>query len=425
MPKHKLPGARRQSPGAYGVQPPAPDVPGAQPPSDPAKVVHETESYLCESCGGIVHFDIRRRGFFCISCHSPVAVERRKSQVDEYDFNGYEARERASQPLAGLSVSECGSCGGQIQFSQFDVAARCPMCGSPSVRKAMAVSGIPPEGVVPFRIDEHDAAQLFRNWIKKKWFAPNSLKKSFQEGILQGMYVPYWTYDADAVADYSGRGGRTRTRRDKDGNVHTYTDWYPVFGQVARFFDDLQVCASQKHSGTLTAKAAPYNTVSGIEPFTPIFLSGYTAERYSLSGKACFETARRTIESQLSSMCHSDILAHGYDSASVGSMRVSYRKLTYKSVLVPLYTAHYRYKDKDYHYAVNGETGRIVAHYPKSAGKILLVVLLGLLFLLLAWAVARGMNMTAVGPLPGRAAVVQKQFGPLPSQRAFNEKILF
>ena len=74
------------------------------------------------------------------------------------------------------------------------------MCGSPQIKPEAAHNGIPVEGVVPFAIDRYEAQQRFGKWIRKRWFAPNNLKKSFAEGELVGMYVPFWTYDADVIS---------------------------------------------------------------------------------------------------------------------------------------------------------------------------------------------------------------------------------
>lgn len=47
-------------------------------------------------------------------------------------------------------------------------------------------------------------------------------------------------------------------------------------------------------------------------------------------------------------------------------------------MLVPLWKARYGYAGKTYHYMINGENGKVSAQYPKSVGKIILVILLAL-----------------------------------------------
>lgn len=336
---------------------------------------------MCPNCGGSVAYDIKSGQFKCQSCGTVIEVKPDKDYVEEYSFDSYSARE-GGKPLSGVATASCPNCGAEIYFDEHETAQRCPMCGSAMVRSDVAKSGIAPEGIVPFRVDKDDARQLFRKWIAKRWFAPSELKKAYQEGALQGLYVPFWTFDAEAMANYTGQGGRTRTERDREGHTRTHTDWFPVAGSVYTSFDDILVCASEKAQSTAVAYAGPFNTISDIKPFAMQYLTGYVAERYSIDGITCFNsTARPQMESKLRSMCNSDIMAHGYSQARLHSFQPLYRNVTYKSVLVPVYTANYSWHGKEYGFAVNGESGRVKGSYPKSPLKIALVVLLAMLIL--------------------------------------------
>mgnify|MGYP007102793777 FL=1 len=67
-----------------------------------------------------------------------------------------------------------------------------------------------------------------------------------------------------------------------------------------------------------------------------------------------------------------------YSQAQVTGMNTHYDMVRYKQVLVPLWKARYGYAGKTYHYMINGENGKVSAQYPKSVGKIILVILLAL-----------------------------------------------
>ena len=336
----------------------------------------------CPNCGGVVSYDIKSGSFKCLSCGSVCEINPPKGSVDEYRINDYRVRERSSAALTGVAYAKCESCGGEIYFDANETAKRCPMCGSAHIRAEVAESGIAPEGIVPFRIDAEDAQQRFHRWVNKRWFAPNLLKKAYGEGALEGLFVPFWTFDADAMAEYAGQGGRTRIVRDREGNTRTYTDWYPVSGRVYSTFNDVLVCASRKASGTLIESVGPFNTVSDIKPFAPEYLMGYLAERYSIDGISSFAVARASMESSLRSRCHSDIISKGFNTATVSRFTPKYKDVTYKSVLLPLYSASYGYQGKTYSYAINGQTGRVTGSYPKSALKITLAVIAAIIVLL-------------------------------------------
>ena len=50
--------------------------------------------------------------------------------------------------------------------------------------------------------------------------------------------------------------------------------------------------------------------------------------------------------------------------------------MTFKHVLLPLWVAAYRYRDRTYHVLINGQTGRVEGEAPYSVAKIVLFVLL-------------------------------------------------
>ena len=106
---------------------------------------------------------------------------------------------------------------------------------------------------------------------------PEFSEKDLSGGQLTGCIFPL---DLRRQGDgwFTGRGGRTRTYRDKDGHTHTTTDWYPVRGSVGQFFNDLQVCASEKSNSKYLNDVLPYDTVNDIKPYSPQYISGFQAE---------------------------------------------------------------------------------------------------------------------------------------------------
>ena len=55
--------------------------------------------------------------------------------------------------------------------------------------------------------------------------------------------------------------------------------------------------------------------------------------------------------------------------------------LTYKHLLLPVYLASYRFRDKPYRVMVNGQTGHVLGDRPYSFGKILTLIGSILLFI--------------------------------------------
>lgn len=336
------------------------------------KVEVETEKFICKNCGGTVKFDINKQDFECSSCKTKFTIETLSDEVNEYDFEDYFERERQSVAFEGKAVVTCQNCGLEISFDEHQVATVCPMCSSTQIATAKQKAGIPPEGIIPFKIDKKAAQEKFRVWIKKRWFAPNDLKKSYGEGLLAGMYLPFWTYDTNARSYYTGEGGRTRVEKGRDGKQKTVTDWYSVSGIVQKSFDDIQICASEKEKDI--EGILPYNTTTNIKPFSQSYLSGYYTEIYKMKADKGFEEAKEIINNDMKNLAERDILRR-YDKARSIRLNTQYNDVKYKHVLLPLWSAAFGYKGKTYRYMVNGETGKVSGKRPYSVPKIIAAVL--------------------------------------------------
>jgi len=337
------------------------------------KEVHvNTETFICQNCGGIMKFDIKKQKFECAACKTEYDLETLSDTVKENDFNSYLEREKATVPFQGMAMVACQQCGMEISFSESQFSTTCPMCGSTQVATAKQSAGIPPDGVIPFKVDKQDAQQKFKAWVKSRWFAPSDFKKRYAEGNLAGMFLPFWTYDAYAVSRYEGKGGKNRKEKGKDGKEKTVTDWYPVRGVVSASFDDVQICASNKEKNI--ESILPYGTTTNTKPFSTGYLSGYYAEVYKIKADAGFESAKKIMESTLRSLALKDIRKK-YDKAEVQSLSTKYSNVTYKHVLLPLWSSAYSYAGRIFNYMVNGETGKVSGSRPYSAIKIALAVL--------------------------------------------------
>jgi len=336
------------------------------------EVYVNTETFICQNCGGIMKFDIKKQKFECSSCKTEHDLKALSETVKENDFSLYLEREKEAIPFQGMAVVACQQCGMEISFSESQFSTFCPMCGSTQIASVKQSAGIPPDGVIPFKIDKNEAEKRFKTWIKRQWFAPNDLKKRYGNGLIIGMFLPFWTYAVCAVSQYSGRGGNCKTVSGSGGMQKTVTDWRPVSGFVSATFDDLQICASQKEKNV--NDILPYSTAANTKPFSAGYLSGYYAEVYKIKADAGFENAKMVMEKALQRLAMKDI-EKTYDTSEVSSLSTKYSNVTYKHVLLPLWSSVFNYKGKTYKYLINGETGKVCGNRPYSTIKITLTVI--------------------------------------------------
>lgn len=347
--------------------------------------MESVKTYYCTNCGAVMEFDVSSQNLKCPNCGNEIEIEHDESKVAEHQLtkkaiNSIKAEEKTSTSM------ECEGCGALVEVDATSTATVCPYCGSNYVLAKKQMDALVPDGVVPFRIDKVKIGEIYHDWIKSRWLAPNTLKSLYQTDKIQGIYMPFWTFDADVDASYQAMGGEDYevTYEDSDGKTHTEikTRWHPTSGHVHNFFDDVLIRASDKLKSNLL-NSMVYNT-QNISSFSPDYMSGYCSEIYTVDLDDAHREAINKMENEMRSLCESDVLRR-YDRVRGLSMNSSYQNETYKHVLLPVYSTAYYYKDKEYHVLINGQSGVIVGEYPKSAFKIAAIVVAILVIMALIW----------------------------------------
>ena len=335
-----------------------------------------SEVYYCENCGGVMEFDVSSQALKCPNCGTEREIAQDGKTVEEHKLTAYAKREIRAEEKQSTTM-QCPSCGAVVEVEATSSAKECPYCGTAFVLAEKQLSNIVPDGVLPFKIDANRVGELFRRWMKGRWLAPGELKHLYQRGKLQGIYIPYWTFDADASADYWAEGGRPHQVRVRDakGEMRTRTEirWQSTRGSVRHFFDDVLVHASDRLDDSLIREIEPFHTTD-IPPYSPDYLSGYSSEVYTVDLEDAHQTARASMEQGLYELAEQDVLRR-YDHVRNVRLNADYRNETFKHVLLPVYATSYHYKKRQYTVLINGETGRIRGEYPRSPVKIALLVL--------------------------------------------------
>ena len=308
---------------------------------------------------------------------------------------------RTIRPEEKISrTMECGSCGARIEVEAGCTAAECPYCGTPYTLSARQEEVAVPDGVAPFRIDRKQVGELFRNWLKKRWLAPRVLRTLYQRDRLQGVYLPYWTFDADVSCYYTAQGGRTHTEtyRDREGitRTRTRTDWFFTSGTVDHVFDGVPARASQKLDAPLLERIEPFQ-IQEAASYSPDYFSGYEAECCSRDPEDARQEARQEIERELCRLAEQDVLQR-FDAVRDVHIRPEYRRETYKHLLLPVYAAAYDCRGKQYTVLVNGQTGVIKGGYPKSLVKIGLLAAAAAALFVLAYQLTWGWDEAQAKP---------------------------
>jgi predicted RNA-binding Zn-ribbon protein involved in translation (DUF1610 family) len=335
----------------------------------------------CPSCGGNMAFDPESGELKCAYCGTTKAIETNTTEIIENCFKTALAEGVRTWNDDDIRTFSCKNCGAEIVVSPDAQAQFCNYCGSSHIVEQASEQTIPPHYLVPFSITSKSAGERFHTWISKRWLAPKDLKETYRNDRLLGTYVPHWTYDTNIYAFYTALRGDyyyvTRTRT-VNGKTETYqerhTRWTPVRGDYSHFFDDVLVRASNKVDDKLIREVQPFH-LDALTEYQPAFLSGFFAERYSVSLEDGWQEAVQIIDTDIEQAVIRKI---GGDTVSSLNIQTQYNDVMFKHILLPVWLSSFRYKEKLYHFMINGQTGEVQGQYPKSALKIALLVLLGI-----------------------------------------------
>ena len=340
--------------------------------------------FPCTACGADLRFEAGQERLICDHCGTTEEIGHASAPaIRELDFKAALNAALPAQEMEETRVSHCPNCAAEVTFDTRTHAAECPFCATPVVTDTGAHRHIKPRGVLPFALDEKSARKAMTDWLGSLWFAPNGLQDYARKGrALSGVYVPYWTFDADTASRYTGERGtvyyETRTvLRDgkRERQQVAKIRWSPARGRVARLFDDVLVLASRSLPKGFTDALEPWD-LSALEPYRPEYLAGFRAEGYTVALEEGYEEARAHMARVIERDVKFDI---GGDRQRIHDIETSVKDVTFKHILLPVWLAAYKYRGRSYRFVVNGRTGRVQGERPYSAWKIAFAVLLVLI----------------------------------------------
>ncbi|MGF1460284.1 MAG: hypothetical protein ACFBSG_14820 [Leptolyngbyaceae cyanobacterium] len=339
-----------------------------------------SQASACPGCGADLVFNPTLGKLSCPYCDRSSTVIGNAATVEEINLSTWQRRSISHTSLTQKALEvECDGCHAQITFEPPEVAGDCPFCGTHITAQAESADPvITPGGILPFKVGRKEGRKKLVEWLQTRWFAPSSLKQLAQHEALQGVYLPFWTYDCQTRTSYSGERGTyyyvTKTRRVKnaDGEWETEeyqerrTRWRSVSGSVSRFFDDILVPASKTVDSDRLSKIGPW-PLKSLSAYDAAFLRGFRTQRYQVSLDQGFTRAQGIMRSFITADIESDI---GGDEQRIHSRDTVYQDQTFKHILLPVWMATYRFKNQPYQVVINGHSGKVVGDRPYCPYKI-------------------------------------------------------
>ena len=325
-------------------------------------------SYKCPACGSPLRYSPDGK-LVCDSCSNEFEVDAVKKFNEEgageqgFDWGNYKEKfEAGSEKLENTRVYVCRFCGAAIETDGTTAATHCPYCDNEVIMSDQLSGSIKPNAVIPFSVDKKAAIAAIKNHFKGKKLLPKDFYEEHRLGKIQGIYVPFWLFDSGIDGNTNINAENRRFYSDSDYN-YTETKHYLVALDGSMQFERIPVDGSEKMDNDLMDALEPFD-YSGLKEFDPAYLSGFLADRFDDDPDESLPRA----SSRMTNSAEDIFLecASEFDTASIKNSNYHLVDPAVKYVLLPVYLLNMQYKEKNYRFAVNGQTGKVVGELPIS-----------------------------------------------------------
>ncbi|MDO4797862.1 MAG: hypothetical protein Q4A01_07565, partial [Coriobacteriales bacterium] len=286
-----------------------------------------------------------------------------------------------------MRAYNCSSCGAQLLVDQVTAVTSCPYCGNNAVLPGQLSNMLKPDFVIPFKLSKDDAIGALKKYYSGKKFLPNTFTDTNHLEEIQGVYVPFWLYSGTANGDVTLNAEQITSWSDSE-NSYTQTDHYQLHRAGSMQFVRVPVDGSTRMPDTHMDAIEPFDYSELVE-FSVAYLPGYVTDRYDQDVRECDPRARSRVESTcLSSL---EGTAQGYSNVSVASSNIDITWDGIAYALLPVWMLHTKWDGKDFLFAMNGQTGKLIGDLPIDQGKvtrrflILFIPLLVIIFLIITF----------------------------------------
>ena len=225
-----------------------------------------------------------------------------------------------------------------------------------------------PQKVIPFKLGKDAAVDAFKKWCKNGRFAPKGFMTAKNIKNIKGMYVPYWVYNFDTNVKLDATG--TQMRVWIAGNIeYTETSFFSIERDVDLAYNNVPYDASREMDDDLMGKLEPFN-FSDVTTFQMPYLAGFDGKQYDYSDEEVKPHVTAKVSRYAEDYARGTI--NGYSTVTVNSKDVTYRQAESAYTMMPIWFFSYKFHDKDYYFAMNGQTGKVAGMPPISKGKVAL-----------------------------------------------------
>jgi Zn finger protein HypA/HybF involved in hydrogenase expression len=345
-------------------------------PAPEEKVEEKTRTFKCPYCGAVTSYSPTQRQLTCPHCGrtQEITTEAVGRTAAEFEFT-LETMERAQYGW-GEERRElaCESCGAVVTVAPDVLTSTCAFCGSNRVLARSAAGDVlRPTALIPFAVDQERCRAQVTEWLGRGWMHPPELRSVWALREMAGVYLPFWTFDAQVRADWKAEVGTERTKRyyeNGEWKTRTVIDWDWKSGRVHLPINDHLRPGTARVSQVILRKVAPFD-LQGLVEYDSSYLAGWQAKTYDVPLQQAWEIAKEEMRERVKRACYEDT---GSSHVRNFQMAADFADERWRYILLPVYLASYHFDDRTFQVMVNGQTGKVTGQKPVAWLRVWLLI---------------------------------------------------
>ncbi len=332
--------------------------------------------FVCPKCGGTMGFEAGNQVVRCTYCghqQTVLSALQDNAGIEEHDFIVALATSKGHSLPAGVFTFQCQGCRARLLLSQ-ELSAHCPYCGSPHVVQIETEEMVQPEGIIPFAVTLEEAQKIFRRWLDK-----NVKSDQIRTTRVRGVYLPGWTFDIsneirwrgterhESRSSTSGFGLKVGSSGISFGTTGGYGGSQVQVHEGSYYLleNDILVPASHTLPQDLNEVFDKFLLEEAV-PYESAYLADWPTVLYEISVSDASLLARQRVFQKGKKAAEMQAFARVPGLQNFRASADNLTVLSYKLLLLPLWIANYRYEEKTYTVAINGQTRSVSGQ--KAAG---------------------------------------------------------
>ena len=329
----------------------------------------EVIQYKCPNCGANLEFRAETQDFGCAYCGSDFTKEQIEQIYPKQEEHPLDVEEpvkteeeiRLEQEFEAVnSLYNCPSCGASIITDENTSATTCFYCHSPVILTGRLSGQFRPSKIIPFKTTRENAVANFKAWCGNKKFVPKDFKSDATIDKMQGIYIPFWLADCRVNGQMIAVCKQSSSVKSGD-YITTHTKEFAVVREGSMIYEGIPADGSSKANDELMESIEPFD-YSELEDFSMSYLSGHAAEKFDITKEQVYPRIQKRAADDAAEQFRSTI--KGYSSVNVTTQNMNIPSVNWKYMLLPVWFVSYKFKDKMYYFAMNGQTGKYGGNLP-------------------------------------------------------------